>query len=151
MINVAWKLGHFGAKPAQRIWPSPRHGLSLPLACELDEKPFKTGVNKAKQRYELLSLSKLYEGPPDLLLRVPSARFGGLPWNRWEIAVTGAHSYLENSTTCKKSMPIGIYWPAPVFRSRKNMPNSFVFPWLRRPSKGGGYWVQKQKQLVKMK
>ena len=68
---------------------------------------------------DLPSFSKLYEGLPDLLLRVPSARFGGLPCNRWEISETGAHSYLENSTTCKKSMPIGIYWPAPVLQEQK--------------------------------
>jgi hypothetical protein len=42
----------------------------------------KTGVNQAKQRREIPSFSKLYEGLPDLLLRVPSARFGGLPCNR---------------------------------------------------------------------
>ena len=151
MINLAWKLGHFGANPAQRIWPSPRHGLSLPLACELDEKPFKTGENKAKQRHELPSFPssmKVYRICFSVCLPLGLAVCPAIgEKSSWPVRIRTLRTQQRAKNQCHSA-----YIGLPLFcRSRKNMPNSFVFPWLRSPSKGDGYWVQKQKQLVKMK
>jgi hypothetical protein len=48
-------------------------------------------------------------------------------------------------------MPIGIYWPAPVLQEQKKYAKFLCISMTSTPSKGGGHWVQKQKQLVKMK
>ena len=79
MIILASEIAIFSQFLGVRILPFSAYGLSLPLACELDEKPFKNGVITAKQR---MFFPNAMKDLPDLLFRVPSTRFGGLPCDR---------------------------------------------------------------------